>query len=146
MSNLIYILNGPNLNKLGTREPEIYGSQNLEDIKNACKNLGDKLGLEIEFRQSNQEGELVDWIQEAGEKAQGLVLNAAAYTHTSVALLDALKTLSIPSVEVHLSNVHQREDFRHKSYISPGVTGIIAGFGAASYDLALHALANIIKS
>lgn len=146
MSTLIYILNGPNLNKLGTREPEIYGSQKLGDIETSCKNLGEKLGLEIEFRQSNQEGDLVDWIQEAGDKAQGLVLNAAAYTHTSVALLDALKTLSIPSVEVHLSNVHQREDFRHKSYISPGVTGIIAGFGAASYDLALQALANIIKS
>lgn len=146
MSILIYILNGPNLNKLGTREPEIYGSQKLEDIQANCKTLGEQLGLEIEFRQSNQEGELVDWVQEAGDKAQGLVLNAAAYTHTSVALLDALKTLSIPAVEVHLSNVHQREDFRHKSYISPGVTGIISGFGAASYELALQALANIVKS
>jgi 3-dehydroquinate dehydratase II len=146
MSNLIYILNGPNLNKLGTREPEVYGTQSLEDIKANCKKLGTKLNLEIEFRQSNQEGELVDWVQEAGEKARGLVLNAAAYTHTSVALLDALKMLSIPAVEVHLSNVHQREDFRHKSYISPGVTGIISGFGAASYELALQALATIIKS
>lgn len=146
MGILIYILNGPNLNKLGTREPEIYGAQKLEDIKADCETLGSELGFEIEFRQSNQEGDLVSWIQEAGDKAQGLVINAAAYTHTSVALLDALKTLSIPSVEVHLSNVHQREDFRHKSYISPGVTGIISGFGAASYQLALQALANIIKS
>lgn len=140
MSNSIYILNGPNLNLLGTREPDIYGAASLDDIEKACAALAEKLGVEIVFRQSNQEGELVDWIQEAGEKAQGLILNAAAYTHTSVALMDALKAVSIPSIEVHLSNIHARETFREKSYISHAVTGIVAGLGPIGYELALRAL------
>ena len=136
----IFVLNGPNLNALGKREPGIYGGKTLADIAGECKQAGAQLGLDIDFRQSNHEGDLVDWIHEAGEKAAGIVINAGAYTHTSVAIRDALADARLPSVEVHLSNIHAREPFRHVSLLAPVVTGQIAGFGAESYLLALRAL------
>jgi 3-dehydroquinate dehydratase-2 len=141
----IYVLNGPNLNLLGTREPEIYGRTTLADIEAACGQTAKKLGLAVEFRQSNHEGVLVDWIQEARDKSSGLILNAGAYTHTSVALHDALKSYTFPSIEVHISNPHRREPFRHTSYVSPAVTGVICGVGAQGYCLALEALAQLPK-
>jgi len=137
----ILVLNGPNLNLLGTREPEIYGGETLADIEAACRNRAKALGLEVDFRQSNSEGELVTWIQKARDSAAGLIINAGAYTHTSVALLDALRAVDLPAVEVHLSNIHRREPFRRRSYISPGVDGVICGFGGLSYGLAIEALA-----
>ena len=142
----IYILNGPNLNMLGTREPQTYGSETLKDIELRCAAKAKTLGLAIDFRQSNIEGELVTWIQEARGKASGIAVNAGAYTHTSVALHDALKAADIPAVEVHLSNVHKRESFRHDSLIAPAVNGVIAGFGANSYELAIEALATILNA
>jgi 3-dehydroquinate dehydratase-2 len=144
MAKTIYILNGPNLNMLGTREPEIYGHETLVDLEAKARTRATGHGLELVFRQSNHEGELVTWIQEARTEAVALILNAGAYTHTSVAILDALKALSIPSIELHLSNVHRREAFRHHSYVSLGVTAMIAGFGARGYDLAVDAAAGII--
>ena len=140
MSSPIFILNGPNLNLLGTRETDIYEQTSLKDIEALCSNTAKTLGLEIEFRQSNHEGILVDWIQEAGRDGAALIINAAAYTHTSVAILDALKTLSVPVIEVHLSNIFAREAFRHHSYVSPAATGIICGFGPKGYQLALDAV------
>lgn len=136
----IYVLNGPNLNLLGSREPDIYGATTLEEIETLMHDAGDALGLTIEFRQSNQEGELVDWIQEAGAKGAGLILNAAAYTHTSVAIGDAVAAIGVPVIEVHLSNIFAREEFRHHSYISAGAKGVICGFGALGYKMALSAL------
>lgn len=136
----VFVLNGPNLNLLGTREPEIYGSTTLADIEKMVRARGKELGCAIEFRQSNEEGELVTSIQEAGAKGRGIVINAAAYTHTSVAIHDALKSVSIPVAEVHLSNIYKRESFRHHSYISPVATGVICGFGAKGYVLALEAI------
>jgi 3-dehydroquinate dehydratase-2 len=141
MTKPILILNGPNLNMLGVRQPEIYGRQTLADIEESCASYADALGLEIDFRQSNIEGELVTWIQEALGKIDGLIINAAAYTHTSVAILDALKLHSAPVIEVHLSNIHQREPFRHHSYVSAAAQGMICGFGARGYLMALDALA-----
>ncbi|CAE7594657.1 accC1 [Symbiodinium microadriaticum] len=138
MSKLIYILNGPNLNLLGLREPEIYGQTSLDDIKAASKAKADAVGLATDFRQSNHEGELVDWVQEGREKADGFIVNLGAYTHTSVAILDALKACDQPIVEVHLSNLFAREDFRQHSYISPIAAGLICGFGAHGYDLAIE--------
>ncbi len=140
MTQTIYILNGPNLNLLGTREPDIYGSTTLASIEKACHEFGGTKSVEIDFRQSNEEGELVNWIQEAGSKSDGLILNAGAYTHTSVALHDAIKASGVPTVEVHLSNIFQREEFRHHSYISPVAVGMICGFGAHGYELAIAAL------
>ncbi|MHC5653210.1 type II 3-dehydroquinate dehydratase [Stappia sp.] len=145
MSASIYVLNGPNLNRLGTREPSTYGRSTLADIEQLCREIGEDLDLEIEFRQSNHEGLLVDWIQEAGDLAQGLVINPAAYTHTSVALHDAIRTAEIPTVEVHLSNVFAREAFRHHSYVSPVALGVICGFGITGYRLALEALSTVIR-
>ncbi len=139
----LFVLNGPNLNALGKREPGIYGGQTLADIEALCKAEGDKLGFAVEFRQSNHEGDLVDWIHEAGDVAAGIAINAGAYTHTSIALHDAIRAVKIPVVELHLSNVHAREEFRHKSMIAPAVKGVICGFGAQSYVLALHALSSI---
>lgn len=139
MSKTIYVLNGPNLNLLGVREPEIYGRDTLSDIESRCRTLLQGEGFDLVFRQSNHEGELVDWIQEAREKAAALIINPAAYSHTSVALLDALKALSIPVIECHLSNPQKRESFRHHSYVSLAATGIVAGFGAGSYELAVRA-------
>ena len=125
---------------LGVRQPEIYGRETLADIEAACRARGDELGLKIDFRQSNVEGELVTWIQEAREQVGGIVINAAAYTHTSVALLDALSLIDAPIIEVHLSNIYARDTFRHHSYISPVATGVICGFGSVGYLLALDAI------
>jgi len=143
MPKPIYVLNGPNLNLLGVREPDIYGKTTLDDIRQGCVDLGKALGFPVEFRQSNHEGELVDWIQEARTEASALVINPAAYGHTSVALLDALKTLSVPVVECHLSHLATREDFRHQTFVSKAAAGIVAGFGAKSYDLAIQAAAHL---
>lgn len=137
----VYVLNGPNLNLLGSREPEVYGSQTLADIEAMLRALAGELGLALEFRQSNQEGDLVDWIQEAGAQGVGLIINAAAYTHTSVAIGDAVSAIAVPVYEVHLSNVFAREDFRHHSYISHAAKGVVCGFGALGYKVALKAIA-----
>jgi 3-dehydroquinate dehydratase-2 len=134
----IYVLNGPNLNMLGTREPQVYGSKTLADIEADLREHANGRAS-IVFRQSNQEGDLVTWIQEAGQRGAAIILNAAAYTHTSVALRDAISSVKAETIEVHLSNVHTREEFRHHSYISPVCRGVIAGFGAYSYILALEA-------
>lgn len=140
----VFFLNGPNLNLLGAREPEIYGSATLEDIRTDLENFAATRGCIVEFRQSNHEGVLVDWIQEADRSAEGLVLNPAAYTHTSIAIRDALKAARLAKVELHLSNVHAREAFRRRSHVSPVVDGVICGFGAAGYTLALDAVIGLI--
>ena len=145
MSKPIYVLSGPNLNLLGTREPEIYGRETLEDVRKLCEARAQALGRGIVFRQSNHEGELIDWIHEARDEAEAVVINPAAFTHTSVALLDALKTLSIPVVECHLSNPAAREAFRHHSYVSLAATGVIAGFGPRSYELAVRAALDLAR-
>ena len=145
MSKSIFVLNGPNLNALGKREPGIYGGKTLADIEADCAAVGAELGLSIDFRQSNHEGVLVDWLHEAGDKAAGVAINAGAYTHTSIALHDAIRAIAIPVVEVHISNIHAREEFRHKSMIAPATKGMICGFGPHSYILALHALKNITQ-
>jgi 3-dehydroquinate dehydratase II len=142
----VYILNGPNLNMLGLREPQLYGSETLDGLSARCAARAKALGLAIDFRQTNNEGELVGWIQEARTKASGIVLNAAAYTHTSVALHDALRACDVPAIEVHLSNVHKREEFRHKSFLSAVCHGVIFGFGGHGYELALEAIAEILKT
>jgi 3-dehydroquinate dehydratase-2 len=142
----ILVLNGPNLNLLGLREPAIYGHETLSDIEDACLERAAALGLTVDFRQSNHEGQLVDWIQEARQTADGIVLNAGAYTHTSVAILDALNAAELPVIEVHLSNIFRREAFRHHSYVSPAARGVICGFGGHGYELALTALARLLKS
>ena len=142
MAKQIYILNGPNLNLLGQREPGIYGNDTLATIEKQCRDRASNLGIEIEFRQSNHEGVLVDWIHEAGAAQAGVVLNPGAYGHTSIALHDAIKGVSpLPLVEVHLSNIHAREAFRHKSMIAPAAVGMICGFGSLGYELAIEALA-----
>jgi len=146
MTKPIYVLNGPNLNLLGAREPEIYGNTTLADIDESCRKEALALGLTIVFRQTNHEGELVDWVQEARQSASGLILNAGAYTHTSVALHDALKSFNQPAVEVHISNPYRREPFRHTSYVSPAVTGVVCGLGAQGYVLALAALSRLMKT
>jgi 3-dehydroquinate dehydratase-2 len=143
-----YVLNGPNLNLLGKREPEVYGKTTLADVERSCLEVAKELGWDLEFRQTNREGELVDWIQEAGQAqaagdAVGVVLNAAAYTHTSVALHDAIAGSGARVIELHISNVHRRESFRHLSYVSPVAAGIIVGLGVAGYPLALRALADL---
>lgn len=144
MAKPIFVLNGPNLNLLGSREPEVYGKETLNDIRACCEQKAAKLGLDVDFRQSNHEGELVAWIQEAKDSAAGLIVNAGAFTHTSIAMLDALLAAGIPCVEVHLSNIFKREEFRHNSYISKAAQGVICGFGPASYDLGIEALAKLI--
>lgn len=141
----VFILNGPNLNLLGTREPAIYGHTTLADIEKDCVAAAAIRGWTVDFRQSNHEGHLVDWIQEAAGAASGLILNAAAYTHTSIALRDALAAARLPKVEVHLSNIAARESFRHHSHVSPVCDGMIAGFGAHGYILALDAVARLIE-
>lgn len=142
----VYVLNGPNLNLLGERQPEVYGRATLADIEARLKKRGARLGLDVDFRQTNHEGVLVDWIQEARAEASGIVINAAAFTHTSIAVLDALLCADIPIVEVHLSNIHRRESFRHRSYVSRAATGVICGFGPKGYELALDALAERLRS
>lgn len=145
MRPTIFVLNGPNLNLLGTREPEIYGRETLSDVEQRVRTRADALGYDIDFRQSNHEGELVDFVQEAGKSA-GIIINPGAYTHTSVALRDAISAIAAPVVEVHLSNVHAREEFRKHSYISPVARGVLCGFGSKGYELALEALAAIAGS
>ena len=142
----ILVLNGPNLNLLGLREPEIYGHETLADIEEACLERAAELGLSLDFRQSNQEGQLVDWIHEARQMADGIVLNAGAYSHTSIAILDALNAAAVPTVEVHLSNIYRREEFRHNSYVSRAARGVICGFGGHGYELALAAVARLLSS
>jgi 3-dehydroquinate dehydratase-2 len=144
MPKPIYVLNGPNLNLLGTREPAIYGRDTLEDVRLRAEARAKALGFAIEFRQSNHEGELIDWIHEAREKGCAIVLNPAGFGHTSVALLDALKAVELPVVECHLSNPAAREAFRHHSYVSLAATGLVSGFGAASYELAVEAAAGLV--
>lgn len=136
-ATVLYVLNGPNLNLLGAREPEVYGRETLADIQALCEQAAE--GATTVFRQTNHEGELIDWVQEAGREADALVLNPAGYGHTSVALLDALKTLTIPVVECHLSNPLARERFRHRSFVTPVAAGVVSGFGAFSYPLAVKA-------
>jgi 3-dehydroquinate dehydratase-2 len=141
---LIYVLNGPNLNLLGLREPEIYGADTLDDIGDRLEARAKGLGVRVDMRQSNHEGHLIDWLHEANAKgAKAVLLNAGGFTHTSVALHDAIKAIRVPVIEVHLSNPHAREEFRHKSYIAPVAKGTIAGFGPLSYQLALDAVARL---
>jgi len=143
---IILVLNGPNLNLLGSREPEIYGRDTLGDIETRCREHAQKRGLAVDFRQSNHEGELVGWVQEARDRASGIIVNAAGYTTTSVALLDALLAVELPVVEVHLSNIFQRESFRQHSLISLAAKGVICGLGASGYLLALDALARLLRT
>jgi 3-dehydroquinate dehydratase-2 len=143
MSKPIYVLNGPNLNVLGEREPEIYGRTTLVEIQQLCESRAAAKGREVVFRQTNREGELIDWVQEASTAAGALVINPAGYGHTSISLLDALKLLSIPIVECHLSNPAAREDFRRTTYVSLAATGVVSGFGAASYDIAVGAACDL---
>ena len=144
MPKPIYVLSGPNLNLLGSREPHIYGTTTLDDVRGLCEARARLLGHELVFRQTNHEGELIDWVQEARGKACALVLNPAGYGHTSIALLDALKTLEIPIVECHLSNPAAREEFRRSTYVGLAATGVVSGFGANSYLLALEAVAGLL--
>jgi 3-dehydroquinate dehydratase-2 len=144
VSRLVYVLNGPNLNLLGKRQPHIYGYETLADVEASCRRLADELKLELRFHQSNREYEIIEWIHEARETAGGLAINPAAFTHTSVAILDALNTCEFPIIEVHISNVHKREAFRQHSYVSLHADGVIAGFGTQGYQLALRRLARLI--
>jgi 3-dehydroquinate dehydratase II len=145
MSKTVYVLNGPNLNLLGTREPHIYGRSTLADVEKLCQATARRHGLAVVFRQSNHEGQIVDWIQEArAEKAAGLVLNPAGFTTTSIAILDALMTMEAPVIEIHISNIHAREEFRHNSYVSKVARAIVCGFGVEGYALAITGLARLI--
>jgi len=144
MNRLVYILNGPNLNLLGKRQPAIYGRETLADVEEACRHVATELGLELQFHQSNREYEIIDWIHEARETAAGIVINPAAFTHTSVAILDALNSFDGPVIEVHISNIHKREAFRHHSFVSGRADGVIAGFGTQGYTLAIRRIAALI--
>lgn len=144
MSRLVFILNGPNLNLLGKRQPHIYGRETMADVEQDCRELAKELGLDIRFHQSNREYELIDWIHEAREIAGGIVINPAAFTHTSVALLDALNTFEGPVIECHISQVHKRESFRHHSYVALRSDGVIAGFGTEGYRLSLRRMATLL--
>jgi len=145
MTRRVLVLNGPNLNLLGKREPEIYGRDTLADIDKAVRSRSVELGLEVDFRQSNHEGELVDWIQEARTRSDGIIINAGGFTHTSVAILDALLACDMPIIEVHLSNIFKRDAFRHHSYVSQAARGLICGLGAQGYILALEAMARLVR-
>ena len=142
---LIAVLNGPNLNMLGLRQPEVYGRATLDDIEALCAETAERLGLAIDFRQTNGEGELISWVQECRGRAAGIVINPAGFSHTSVALLDALLACEVPAVEVHITNIHRREEFRHHSYVSRAAVGVICGLGVRGYALALTALAEMIE-
>ncbi len=145
MAKTIYVLNGPNMNLLGTREPEKYGRDTLTDVEKLCRATAARFGLEVVFRQSNKEGELVDWIQEAhAKKASGILLNAAGYTTTSIAIMDALLAVKLPTIEIHMTNIHARESFRQNSYVSKAAKAVIAGFGADSYRLGIIGLAGVV--
>jgi 3-dehydroquinate dehydratase-2 len=146
MTATIYVLNGPNLNLLGQREPDIYGATTLPQVEQMCRDAAQRLGLGLEFRQSNHEGQLIDWVQEARIRAAGLIVNAGGLTHTSVALLDALTASEKPVIEVHISNIFRREGFRHHSYVSLAAKGVICGLGPKGYVLALEALAEMVKA
>ncbi len=141
---LIAILNGPNLNLLGTRQPQIYGAQTLDDVESLCGESADQFGLAIDFRQTNSEGELVTWVQECRGRARGIIINPAGYTTTSIALLDALLAVELPVIEVHITNIHRREEFRQHSYVSKAATGVIAGLGVEGYALAIRAMAGLL--
>lgn len=141
---MLYVLNGPNINLLGSREPAIYGTTTYAQLEAMCRAKAAALGLAIEFRQTNHEGQLIDWVHEARERAQGIVINPGGLTHTSVSLLDALRASALPVIEVHLSNVHQREEFRRHSYVSLAARAVLCGFGAHGYELALDGLAKIV--
>src|SRR5580693_7473758 len=145
MSSTIFVFNGPNLNLLGTREPQIYGHATLADVEKLCRSTAQRFGLTVEFRQSNHEGEIIDWIQHArAEKTAGLILNPAGFTTTSIAILDALLTMEAPVIEIHISNIHAREEFRHNSYVSKVARAIVCGFGIEGYALAITGLARMI--
>ena len=144
MSHRVVVLNGPNLNLLGKRQPHIYGHETLADVERDCRALASELGFELDFHQSNREYEIIDWIHEARETAQAIVINPAAFTHTSVSILDALDTFEGPVLEVHISNVHKREEFRHHSFVSSRADGVIAGFGTHGYTLALRHAAKLL--
>ena len=146
MNQKILVINGPNLNLLGTREKEKYGQSSLEDIRNKCESHAKKIGLEVEFKQSNVEGEIVNFIQETRKKYNGIIINAGGYTHTSVAILDALLAVKKPTIELHITNIYKREDFRHKSLISKAADGIICGLGADGYIMALNGIKKIISN
>ena len=147
MANTVYVLNGPNLNLLGTREPQIYGHSTLADVEKLCRSTAEQHGLGVEFRQSNHEGQIVDWIQEAiARSAAGLIINPAGHTTTSIAILDALLMMKAPVIEVHITNIHAREPFRHRSYISKAARGVICGLGIQGYALAIAGLAAMIKA
>jgi 3-dehydroquinate dehydratase-2 len=146
MNPIVYVLNGPNLNLLGKRQPEIYGCETLADVEAECRRTAMEAGLALEFRQTNAEFQLIDWIHEARERACGIVINPAALTHTSVAVLDALNTCEFPILEVHISNIHRREEFRHHSYVSRVAAGVICGFGTQGYPLAIQHMARLIAS
>ena len=146
MSRLIYVLNGPNLNLLGKRQPHIYGHETLADVERDCRALAKELKLEIKFHQSNREYEIIDWIHEARETAGGIAINPGAFTHTSIAILDALNAFDPPIIEVHISNIHKREAFRHHSYVSGVASGVIAGFGTQGYLFAVRRLAYLIET
>ena len=145
MASLVYVLNGPNLNLLGRRQPEIYGRETLADVEAACTTLAGELGLSCRFLQSNHEGRIADWIHEAIGEAAGVIINPAALTHTSIAILDALNAFDGPVIEVHISNIHRREDFRRHSWVSRRAEAVIAGFGAQGYSLALRHMAALLK-
>ena len=145
MSKPVYILNGPNLNLLGQRQPEIYGRETLADVAQLCSDMAEELGLTIRCLQSNHEGQLVDWVQEARVQGSAVVINAGAYTHTSIAILDALNAFDGPVIEVHISNIHKRETFRHHSYISQRADGVIVGCGTEGYGLALQRVKTLLK-
>jgi 3-dehydroquinate dehydratase-2 len=146
MAKSILVLNGPNLNLLGTRQPEVYGSTTLADVEAMCADKAKALGIEIDFRQSNHEGTLVDWIHQAKGKHDGILINAGAYTHTSIALHDAIASVELPVAEVHISNIHKREEFRHLSYISKVSVGMICGFGTYGYLMGIDALVNHLST
>jgi len=147
MAKTIYVLNGPNLNLLGLRQPEIYGHATLKDVETLCRDTAKPHGFDVDSRQSNREGEIVEWIHDAFfKKASGIVINPGAYSHTSVAILDAILAVKMPVVEVHLSNIHQRDEFRHHSFVSKGAKGVICGFGVAGYAMAINGLMELIKN
>ena len=146
MANTVFILNGPNLNLLGKREPHIYGHETLADVEADCRRLAGEFGLDVRFHQSNREYELIDWIHEAREVAVAIIINPAGFTHTSVAILDALKIFAGSIIQLHISNVHQREEFRHHSYVSAVAKGVLAGFGTHGYQLALRHVARLLEA
>ena len=146
MTKTIYVLNGPNMNLLGKRQPELYGSKTLNDVEKSCSAIANENAFKIDLRQSNSEADLIDWIHEARNVAAGIVINPAAYSHTSIAIMDALMAFEGPVIEVHVSNIHNREEFRHQSYVSLRADGVIAGLGVRGYEFAVMKILEILKS